>query len=219
MAGRREEQRVRDLLAEIERKFPPPPSELTLAPEIRLLEAGEELWRIYFQGGRHPTGWSFFRSFGPTTSRFDHHLAESPERRILYAAPEVVTCLAEVFQEPRIIDREARAPWLVGFRLARPLALLDLTGTWPTRVGASMAIGSGPRPRAQRWSRAIYASYPEIDGVYYSSSMHANRPAVALYERAEDALPGAPTFHRPLRDPALLEALKKAAIQLGYELV
>ncbi len=82
-----------------------------------------------------------------------------------------------------------------------------------------MAMSSGPRPRAQQWSRVIYASYPELEGLCYASSMHANQPAVALYERAEDALPAVPTFHRPLADPALLEALKKVAKRLGYELV
>jgi len=32
-----------------------------------------------------------------------------------------------------------------------------------------MAIGTGPRPRAQRWSRAIYDAYPDLDGLYYLS--------------------------------------------------
>lgn len=137
---------------------------------------------------------------------------------IFYCAEHGPTCLAEVFQDVRVIDRSARDPWLVGFSLVRDVALLDLTGTWPTRAGASMAINSGPRPRAQRWSQAIYEAYPDLEGIYYPSSMHANRPAIALYERALTALPRAPVFHRPLADPALLSVLRHAARELGYGL-
>ena len=205
-------------------KFPEPPAAGELAatsPERKALPAGALIWRVYFRGGDHPTFWDAFRSFGPTTGRFDHHLPPSSvqERSIFYGAEHGRTCLAEVFQESRIIDRAARKPWIVGFRIRRDLTLLDLTGTWPTRAGASMVLSSGPRPRAQRWSRAIYSEFPEIEGLYYPSSMAANRPAVALYERALPAMPAAPAFHRPLSDPTLLTLLRNAARDLGYVLL
>lgn len=204
--------------------FPEPPPPAVLAERgaaLIRLEAGAELWRVYLRGGRHATSWSAFRAYGPTSGRFDHH--EPPPRaqarRILYAAPSGQTCLAEVFQDARVIDRQGRAPWLVGFRTAVELTLLDLTGSWPTRVGASMALSSGPRPRARRWSQAIHAAFPEVQGLWYPSAMLANRPAVALYERAEAALPRVPVFNRPLADPALLTPLKNAAYDLGYGLI
>ncbi len=81
-----------------------------------------------------------------------------------------------------------------------------------------MLLSAGPRPRAQRWSRTIYEAYPEIEGHFYPSSMHANRPAVALYERAGGALASTPVFHRPLIDPALLSVLASVARDLGYGL-
>ena len=123
----------------------------------------------------------------------------------------------KVFQDSRAIDRRARDPWLVAFRLQHKLQLLDLTGTWPTRAGASMAINTGSRFRAQRWSRVIYEAYPYLHGLYYSSSMHANQPAIALYERAKDtgALSAQPLFHRSLSDPSLLTTLRNAATDLG----
>lgn len=205
-------------------KFPEPPSAaawVETSPERRILPSGFLLWRLYFRGGKHPTLWDVFRSYGPTRSRFDHHLppASLQERSIFYGAEHGSTCLAEVFQESRIIDRASRKPWLVALRLGRDLELLDLTGDWPTRAGASMAINSGPRPRAQRWSRAIYDAFPTVDGLYYSSSMAANRPALALYERAVSAMPSAPAFHRPLSDPALLTLLRNVARDLGYLLL
>ena len=82
-----------------------------------------------------------------------------------------------------------------------------------------MAIHSGSHAKARRWSKAIYAAYPDVEGLYYCSSMHGNRPAVALYERAEDAFPSSPSFHRALLDPGLLTPLKNAALALNYGLV
>jgi hypothetical protein len=205
-------------------KFPePPPSdELARVPPARKrLAAGTPLWRLYRRGGRHPTLWDRLREFGPSAARFDHHQPPPrvQERAILYAAAHGPTALAEAFQDTRVIDRAARDPWLVGFRLAHPVTLLDLTGTWPTRAGASMAIATGPRPRARRWARAIYEAYPDLGGLYYPSSMHGNRPAVALTERTRPAIPPRPEFHRPLADPALLRMLEKVARDLGYGLV
>ena len=81
-----------------------------------------------------------------------------------------------------------------------------------------MAIGTGPHARAQKWSRAIYENYPAMQGLWYCSSMHANRPAVVLYERAVTAMPVVPFFHRTLADPLLLLPLKQAAAELGYGL-
>lgn len=204
-------------------KFPEPPAVEALAaigPEVRTLAPGTELWRIYFRGGRHPTTWKAFRFYGPTPSRFDHHLPPPrvQVRGILYAALHGITCLAEVFQENRLIDRSKSQPWIVALRLDQALHLLDLTGTWPTRAGASMAISTGNRPRAQRWSQAIYETYPDLHGLYYPSSMHANSPSLMLSERARAILPTKPSFHRALDDPTILPLLRAAAEMLGYGL-
>jgi hypothetical protein len=202
-------------------KLPEPPDPLTTPPETRLLAARTRLWRVYFQASQHPVAWADYRFFGPTKSRFDHHdpPPNSQAKGIFYGATNPTTCLAEVFQSTRVIDRQRDAPWLVGFDIQTDISLLDLTGAWPTRAGASMAINSGPRPKAQRWSKAIYSAYTVVHGLWYASSMHANEPAVALYERAQGAMPPAPCFHRALADPTLLPRLNKAARCLGYKLV
>lgn len=203
-------------------KFPEPPKPLAVPPEISTLAAGTLLWRIYFAGGAHPVNWRDFRHWGPAIGgRFDHH--DPPSRLqakgILYGAAHPVTCLAEVFQATRVVDRAGSAPWLVAFETTRDVLLLDLTGAWPTLAGASMAICSGRRDRARRWSQAIYAAYPGVEGLLYGSSMLANKPCVALYERAQTVVPGAPTFHRALSDLALLAHLNAAATTIGYGLV
>jgi len=137
----------------------------------------------------------------------------------MYAALHHLTCMAEVFQRGRRIHRRRKEPWLAAIALERDVQLLNLAGSWPTAAGASMAINSGVRVRAQDWSRAIYEAYPEIDGVWYGSSMNANQPSVALYERAEDVIPESPIFNRPLTDPSLATTLGLAADRFGYDLV
>lgn len=204
-------------------KFPEPPAASALArvpAETIEIAPGTLLWRLYFRGGRHPTTWRSFRAFGPTLGRFDHQLPPPrlQERMILYCAAEGATCLAEVFQDTRVIDRSRASPWLVGFHLRTPVTLLDLRGSWPTRAGASMAIATGPRRRAQRWAQVIDEAYPSACGLTYPSSMHANSTSVALWERGAPALGPASAFNRRLDDPALLPALKRIARLLGYGL-
>ena len=174
-------------------------------------------------GGAHPTSWDQFRAFGPTESRFDHHLPPPSlqTREILYGAvgPKAgQTAIAEVFQATRVVERARRAPCLVAFDSTEDLRLLDLTGTWSTRAGASMAIASGPRSRARRWSQAIYEAFPELDGLVYGSSMNGNQPCVALYERAIRAMPARPMFNRMLSDPAMVTILKNVCVALNYTL-
>jgi hypothetical protein len=209
-------------------KFPNPPTPESLAkiePAIKRLRAGTRVWRVYFRGGPHPGRWNQMRAFGPTTARFDHHLPDThgepteQTRAIQYLALDGITPLAEVFQDTRVIDRAARSPWLVAYELATDLELLDLTGAYPTRAGASMLINCGSRPRARAWSGACYEAYPQVQGLHYASCMHENSPSLALYERAEAAIPARPSFHRSLSDQSLRLMLRNAAVKLSYFLL
>ena len=165
------------------------------------------------------------RVFGPTTARFDHHLQDAvgepweQTRATQYLALDGITPLAEVFQDTRVIDRAARSPWLVAYELAADLVLLDLTGTYPTRAGASMLINCGSRPRARAWSRTFYDAYPQIQGLYYASCMHKSSPSLVLYERVAGVIPTQPSFHRALSDKALRLTLRNAAVTLNYLLL
>ncbi len=206
--------------------LPPAPESLRRVPP-KLLTLGTErpLWRIYFRGGPHPTLWNAFRHWGPGNGRFDHHLSSADgggtmrSRGILYAADRIGTCVAEVFQDTRSIDRTARVPWLVAFAPARPLTLLDLTGRWTTRIGASMALSSGPRPRARVWARALYDAFPQAEGIAYRSAMYGGAPAFALFERAAGVLPSRPHLQLPLDDPRLEPGLERIAEEIGYSLL
>lgn len=205
--------------------LPHPPSVAdlqTVAPEVHVLPIGAVVWRVYFRAGSHPSSWNAFRSYGPTGARFDHHdepPAVHPAKAILYGADSGPTCLAEVFQDTRVIDRGRDQPALAAFQLMQDVSLLDVTGAWPTRAGASMAIATGSRKRAREWSRTICDAYPQLAGIRYGSSMNANRPAFALYERASAALPGAPLLDLPLSHPGLAVLLARAARRFGYRVV
>ena len=200
---------------------PPAPDLARVSPAWRVVPAGTALFRVYFRSGPYPGTWNQFRHYGPTNARFDHH--EPPprvqDRGILYAAGHPRTPLAEVFQAGRTINARRDEPWLVGFRLVTDVRLLDLTGLWSTRAGASLAISSGARPVARRWSGAIYEAYPAAAGLWYGSSMDGNAPCVALFERAQAALPGRPSFHRALADETLRAFLETCSEVLGYRLV
>jgi hypothetical protein len=211
-------------------KFPEPPTATELAkvnPDICVLPSGSVLARIFFRASAFPASWNEFRYWGPAESRFDHHLTDAlgcptvGKRGIYYAASKgtlsgLGVCLAEVFQSSRTIDTSGNEPWFVIFPTIRDLKLLDLRGSFSTRMGASAAINTGPKKRAQRWSKALYDAFPDADGIIYPSSMGGGSDAFALYERSTNALPTNPDFHRPLNDPSLYSEIVKSAKEIGY---
>jgi len=208
-------------------KFPEPPGVAALRAipaQTLILPAETSLARIYFAAGSHPSRWARFRSFGPVDARWDHHLPDSrgsgaeQSRAILYCAPDIDTCVAEVFQATRRIDRARAAPWWVVFALREPVTLLDLRGAFAATIGASTGIHSGPRSRTRAWARELYEAYPNVQGVHYGSSMNGHAPAIALNERALAAMPPLPLFHRALNDDMLVDILQHIALRLSYGL-
>ena len=203
-------------------KLPEPPARFVARGSFQTRVAGSRLWRIYFRSGKHPTRWDEFRYFGPTSSRFDHHTHPKrlQTRGILYATSgndAILTALAEVFQDTRHVDRKRNRPWLVAFDLGAPLTLLDTGGRWPVRAGGNMAINLGSRTKSRAWSRTIYSSYPNAEGIWYPSSV-TNLRCAALYERASHALPTSPALNEPLDSPKLLGGLLQLTTKLGYTL-
>ena len=200
--------------------------------DLRVLETGTLIGRIYTAGGQYATGWSAFRAWGPTTSRFDHQplpVRAHPSRRVLYAAPAVVgadgdvypvlkTCLAECYRDRGMIEMSRDAPYFALFEISRPLRLLDLGGEWLARAGGNGAISSGHRSRSRDWARAIYRKYDDLDGVIYPSSHIPVARSVALWERAEDALPDRASLNEPLIHIGLRAAIETYAADLGLPL-
>ena len=204
-------------------KLPRPPLSLASIPaDIHVLPAGQLLWRVYRASGAHPSSWNTMRAYGPVaTARFDHQEQPphvDPDRQILYAAQTPATAIVEACQDTRLIDRLDRDPWLAAFVTAVDLELLDLTGTWPTRAGASQAIASGRRDVARSWSRLVWSGYPSVEGLRYRSSMAGGGVNIVIYERGSAAMPTHPAINVPLTHPGLAPDLNRIAHEYGYGL-
>jgi hypothetical protein len=196
---------------------------------VKVVKPGTLVGRIHAQGGPHPTTWGAFRWFGPTSHRFDHQPPPPrvhPTRGILYGAtprywaPVLETCVLECYQDRRVIELRRDDPYFVLLRTMRPLRLLDVAdSSWLARAGGNSALSSGLRSTARDWSRAIYRTYPDVDGLYYASSLNPAARNVALYERARSAMPQRPDGYWPLSHPALRAELEEYAATFGLGLL
>ena len=202
-------------------KLPCPPTVADLqaiGPDMVTLSAGTTLWRVHRTGGANPAAWDELRHYGPSASaRFDPH-GEPPRTQsagVAYLALDVPTALAEVFRGTRVIALRRGAPHLTGFETGSALDLLDLTGEWPLRAGASHIINTGRRDVTRAWARAFVAAWPHLHGLRYTSSM-TGHACLALYTPGQPALPASPAFSEPLSHVGLTNDLADAAQQIGY---
>lgn len=196
----------------------PPPPDHTPNPLILHVPAGNTLVRIF-----DPTSFGAtavgFRFYGPLR-RFDHQEGRGPEhlpgddvaRGIYYAGFSLSCCLVEVFGDTGVIDfgtRQVAYP-----RLKRTLSLLDLRDAGAMRAGTVAAIAKVPDlALTQSWSRFVYGRsdvYTSVDGLIYYNA-HNDEEALALYERAEDALECSSHDVLPLHDSALEDDIFAAA--------
>jgi hypothetical protein len=202
--------------------LPPEPGELQFPPEHdRLLDTAAVLWRVHRTSGEHVVAWDHLRYWGPAaTMRFDPHEPPPHEqgRGVSYAALSVPTALAEVFQRTRVINTRRGTPYLTAWSPARPLTLLDLTGTWPIQAGASHAINTGRRDHCRAWAGAILSARPDLDGLWHQASMTGG-DAVTLFTHAADSFPDRPELSLPLSHPGIRGHLLAAAAEIAYRVV
>ena len=161
-------------------------------PIFKKLPAGSNLVRLYNPMRFAQTAVTF-RQYGPVL-RFDHHRSSSetptddPDRGIYYASLTLSGCIVEIFGDAGEIDT---GEWHVARPEAvRPFKLLKLTGIGAMRAGSVAALAKAPdHAVGQAWSRYFYetAAYQNCDGILYANANN-DEPAVALYERAADAL-------------------------------
>jgi hypothetical protein len=183
----------------------------------------EPLWHIANTSGPYATRFGSMRSFGPLASaRFDPHPPppqDHPTERILYAATDLVTAIAERFQNGREIRcHQPTEPIVYSWTPTRTLRLLDLTGTSALRLGASQLLSTGPKRHTRTWAAALRATWPDADGLLYQSSM-AGRACAALWAPAAGTFPAAPAFAKLMSDPATawIDVLRSAAVQIHYD--
>lgn len=195
-----------------------PPLPLTLQPgEVRLCR--DPLFRIHSTAGAHPMQWNDLREFGPMASmRWDPQPSPAgvhPGVGVAYVGTDVTTAFAEVFQSRRAINltpHRALSAWIP----ERHLRLLDLTGLWPIKHGASASLHAAPKSTCRNWARSIHEQLGEqIDGLYAPSTMTLT-PMVVLYSGSATAFPVAPSFSRPLSHGAVRMLAIRAASALGW---
>lgn len=201
-----------------------PPADLpSRQPDWWLWGRDRPLWFIADGLGPYARPFGEMRSFGPLpTARFDPHPeppAESSGEKVLYAAGDLLTAIAERYQRRRaVVLKEGTSPIVYSWSTRRDLRLIDLTGAGAVRLGASQALITGPRPVTRRWSRAIRAAWPQADGLRYRSSMTGHDCAV-LWAPAADSFPEQPSLAVPISFPSqkLQALIQGACAELSYD--
>jgi len=197
-----------------------PPNRLEFEPHD-IVDGPGMLWRLHRTTGEHVLAWNTLRRYGPLPSmRWEPHGGPQPgphEEGVLYAASDIATSLAEIYQTTRLIDTRGGTPALTAWRPIRPLRLLDLTGTWPVRNGASAALPAAPRSSCRSWARATFTTWPDLDGLLVTSTM-TGRVNTVLWNAAADSFPPAPEFSRPLDHPVVWSLVQAAAGEINYRL-
>lgn len=145
--------------------------------------------------------------------RFDPHPpppTDHPNVGVTYASLDVETAVTETFQRQRVIDTTGGRPKATSWRPTRPLRLLDLTGDWALRNGASHSLASGPRSTCRTWARTIAETWPDLDGLWSQSTLtgHTN---VTLWTPAVDAFPANPEFSEYLEAAPMWAVLREIA--------
>ena len=216
----------------------PPPGQL---PDRRpaddlTVPAGSRVVRIHAHAGRYwQPWWEFRRAAIPNPGRFDAFdapdvdgvsyfaIAGSDEERARVAVGEtsaVATCLAEVVQEKRVLDRLDERSLLIAC-LTRPLTLLDVSSDWVTGARAGTHVATAPKQRTSQWEASIAHRWPDLHGITWISAVRPPGRALVLWSpRASDELAAAePQLHRALDDPYISPVLAWAADATGATLV
>jgi hypothetical protein len=209
-------------------KFDLPPDVEDLAQRgftPRVVPAGTALWRVHTSRGPHALPWNEPRRYGPK-SRFDPHpppVGDSSDVGVLYTATTLATCLAEVFQHTRVVDRSHGRPVATSWLTTRDLTLIDLQGQAALRLGAADAInGEAPRALTQAWARALVAAFPTVDGFWHRSAMDGGDCACLVTGPSADAttaLPADPDFSRALDEGRMVSAVAQAAGLIGFAVI
>jgi hypothetical protein len=166
--------------------IPKPPPNRPIDPVYFTWDATTILHRLYdpMPHSATATGFRYAGKYG----RFDHHKAKATNRGIMYAATDLKGALVEVFQTGGGIAGTIK---YCGLTLRRSLTLLDLRDDNASMAGANHKICSCSHKFSRPWSRLFYEEHrlyrADMDGIIFPNS-HNGQAAVALYERAEDAI-------------------------------
>lgn len=203
-----------------------PPRPLSVGPQDIHVVDGVKLFRITFALSPFALAWGRLRSWGPVARcRWDPHPeppGDHPGEGVLYTAGDLMTCVAEVFANTRVIDTRCDTPILQIWQATRAMRLLDLSslsgGQWALRNGASAALNSAPRSTCRAWARAVREQAPDLDGLAVKSTM-TDREMAVLFAPAASSIPPRPRDSVPLTDSTIYALLVRLAPRIGYTVV
>jgi hypothetical protein len=132
--------------------------------------------------------------FGTTgENRFDDPLGPLGTFGVLYVAEDLYGAFAETFGDfPAVTEGALTASGYSTIDFKRSLRLADLRGKGLLRLGADMRLCAGEHKDAQLWARAIWSHEAAVDGLCYPARHDPSRAALAIYDRARDALTSVP---------------------------
>lgn len=162
---------------------------LPSAIPIERIAAGGELARVHWSSAVEPF-------FGPAPGSPPSHRFHDPagEFRVCFLGESAAASFVETFlRNPpvRLITcAEIATRGLTTFEVVRELRLAKLRDDGLAAIGCTAEITSSPPPYtvAQRLSRSLWEHADQLDGIQYRCRHDNGLFAVALYDRAKDAL-------------------------------
>jgi hypothetical protein len=134
--------------------------------------------------------------------------------KVLYIAKTLIAGVAETIVRDRFVgkagrrltEEEIEAWGIAEVEGNAPLSLLDLRTTGPVRLGVPTNVVRGKaHGTGRRFSEALYALAPEVDGIMYRSRL-TDDICIAVYDRAVTRL-NAGSVAPVIRQPGLVAAL------------
>jgi hypothetical protein len=111
---------------------------------------------------------------------------------ILYAGEDeyaaFIECYGRVHGARGVAEAVLKQRNLFAIASARPLVLVDLTGSNLVKLGADARISSGSYSIARAWAQAIWQHPLQVDGVRYRSRHDDERLCCGLFDRVRPHL-------------------------------
>jgi hypothetical protein len=165
----------------------PPPDLRSRALHVDTCRAGALLYRI------HPVQFgSVF--FGPAADARPRGRWDAPDRafRVCYLAEAAETAFAETFlRTPGLLlldPADLAQRGLARILVTRDLRLASMYGAGLARAGTTAAVCSGPYGVSRAWAAALHEHPSRLDGIRYRARHDDDGLAVAVFDRAADAL-------------------------------
>lgn len=125
----------------------------------------------------------------PPLSRFDD---PNGEYRVCYIGKSLEAAFVEVFLRDvaaRLLSRDALEERAASNLVAtRDITLIKFHGNGLHRLGATAAVAHGSYTVSQPWGRACWEHPSQPDGIVYRARHDDDELAIALFDRAQDAV-------------------------------